>query len=85
MLAERIEGWFDEAERKGLEQGLKKGLEQGLEKGERMALRRLLDKRFGSLPEAIEAHLDTASLEQIEAWFDKAIDAASLDEVFGTH
>lgn len=30
MLAKRTEGWFDEAERKGLQQGLEKGLEAGI-------------------------------------------------------
>ena len=82
MLAERIEGWFDEVERKGLEQGLKKGLEQGRQAGELMALRRLLGKHFGTLPETIEARLGAASLQQIEVWFDKAIDAVLLDDVF---
>jgi flagellar biosynthesis/type III secretory pathway protein FliH len=33
MLAERIETWFEEAGRKGLEQGLQRGLQQGLEQG----------------------------------------------------
>lgn len=33
MLAERVQQWYDEAERKGLENGLRKGLEQGLEQG----------------------------------------------------
>ena len=95
MLAERIEGWFDEAERKGLqrglekglEQGLKQGLEQGLEKGlqtgEARALRHLLNRRFGPLPAGVEARIEQASLAQVEAWFDEAIDAPSLDGIFG--
>ena len=87
MLAERIEGWFDEAEQKGLkkgmEQGLKQGRQEGLQTGEAAALRRLLSRRFGQLPANVEARIERGSLAQIEAWFDEAIDAPSLADVFG--
>ncbi|MFA5493408.1 MAG: Rpn family recombination-promoting nuclease/putative transposase [Porticoccaceae bacterium] len=75
MLAERIEGWFDEAEQRGLE--------KGLQTGEAMALRRLLDKRFGPLPANVDRRIDRASRGQIEAWLDKVIDASSLGDIFG--
>src|SRR5690554_5061083 len=87
MLAERIEGWFDEAEQRGLQKGLEKGRQEGrqegLQTGEAMALRRLLDKRFGPLPANVDSRIDEASQEQVEAWLDKIIDAPSLDDVFG--
>ncbi|MFA5630987.1 MAG: Rpn family recombination-promoting nuclease/putative transposase [Porticoccaceae bacterium] len=83
MLAERIEGWFDEAERRGVNKGRQEGRKEGLQQGEAMALRRLLGKRFGDLPPALTERIDKASLAQIEAWFDRAIDAPSLDAVFG--
>jgi len=87
MLAERIEGWFDEAEQKGLKKGMEQGLEQGrqegLQTGEAAALRRLLSRRFGQLPANVEARIERGSLAQIEAWFDEAIDAPSLADVFG--
>ncbi|MFA5495371.1 MAG: Rpn family recombination-promoting nuclease/putative transposase [Porticoccaceae bacterium] len=66
MLAERIEGWFDEAEQRGLQKGLEKGRQEGLQTGEAMALRRLLGKRFGPLPAGVEARIERASLAQVE-------------------
>lgn len=98
MLAERIDGWFDEAERKGLEQGLRKGLKQGLEQGreqgleqgleqgalsgQRLVLKRLLTRRFGELSDAVLQRLEQANSDQLECWADRLLDAATLDEVF---
>jgi len=45
-------------------------------------LQRLLAKRFGPLQASMIATIDAASITDIEAWFDKAIDASSLSEVF---
>ena len=78
MLAERIEGWFDEATRKGVQQGMQKGMQQG----EATALQRLLAKRFGPLSNEAKARIESASVAQIECWFDRAIDASTLDAVF---
>lgn len=78
MLAERIELWFEEATRKGIQQGR----QEGKQEGESMLLRRLLSRRFGMLPDAIETRLTQASLEQLETWSDRVLDAKSLDEVF---
>jgi hypothetical protein len=79
MLAERIEGWFEEAARKGLEQGMQQGKRQGAAH----ALERLLTRRFGTLPEWVSERLDAASDEKLDAWLDAVLTADSLDEVFG--
>ena len=54
-----------------------------MQQGEALALQRLLCKRFGTLPAAISARIAAASVEEIESWFDQAIDARQLDDVFG--
>jgi len=63
----------------------KRGLEQGIEKGklegEVALLRRFLEKRFGPLPASAEQRLSEASLEQLEAWGDVAMDAADLAQL----
>ena len=82
MLAERIEGWFEEATRKGIQQGTQQGMQQGMQQGEAMALRRLLTKRFGPLSPDLEARIEQAALVQIASWFDRAIDAPNIDVVF---
>ena len=75
MLAERLEEWAHEYEAKGVQ--------QGVQQGESLALRRLLCKRFGALSPATSARIAAASLGEIESWFDQAIDARQLDDVFG--
>jgi hypothetical protein len=77
MLAERIEGWFEEK--------WQQGMLQGVQQGEGVLLRRLLTRRFDSLPAAIESKLTQASIEQLEIWGDRILDAKSLDDVFLEH
>ena len=74
---------------KGLKQGLQLGLEQGLEKGLRQGeanvVIRLLTKRFGSLPQAVQDHLNQASTEQLELWVDRVLEAKTLESIFDSH
>ncbi|MDR2260606.1 MAG: DUF4351 domain-containing protein, partial [Azoarcus sp.] len=53
------------------------------EQGEAKMLARLLARRFGPLPEWAEVRLWQANRAQLESWFDVALDAGSLAEVFG--
>jgi hypothetical protein len=59
------------------------GMQQGVQQGEALALRRLLAKRFGTVPSEISSRIASASREQIGLWFDQAIDAPRLEDVFG--
>jgi len=79
MLAERIEGWFEEATRKGMQQGM----QQGMQAGEARLLARLLTRRFGPLPAWVEAKLSQARAEDLERWSDRVLTATTLDEVLG--
>ncbi len=45
-------------------------------------LLRFLSKRFGAVDEATREKVETAPLEQLEAWGDRVLDANSLDDVF---
>ena len=74
--------YISSVEQIGIEKGLQQGLLQGMQQGETLALRRLLVKRFGALPDDLAARIAAASLEQVETWFDRAIDAPSLHAVF---
>ena len=86
MLSDRLEEWahgyIAEGELKGKKQGLQQGLQQGKQQGEMLALQRLLAKRFGVIPVEIVALISQAPLEDIERWFDRAIDAKALPDVF---
>jgi hypothetical protein len=56
--------------------------EQLRAEGEARVLVRLLTRKFGAVPAAVQQRIDTASLEQIETWCDRVLDATTLDEVF---
>ena len=47
-------------------------------------LRRLLQKKYGAreLPLRVEEKLVDASLEEIESWTDRILDARTLEDVF---
>jgi hypothetical protein len=47
-----------------------------------LALQRLLAKRFGVIPMETVSLISQAPLEDIELWFDRAIDAKALPDVF---
>ena len=97
-LEEWAHGYIAEGELKGKQQGLQEGKQQGLQegkqqglqegelnglqKGEMLALQRLLAKRFGVIPMETVALISQAPLEDIERWFDRAIDAKVLPDVF---
>ena len=67
---------------RGLMQGRLEGEQSGIAKGEAYALRRLLQKRFGPLSEDVLARLQAASIDELELWLDRALDADSLAGVF---
>ncbi|MGL1835180.1 DUF4351 domain-containing protein, partial [Rhodocyclaceae bacterium SMB388] len=45
-------------------------------------LARLLTRRFGPLDDATRSRLEQGTLEELERWSERILDAGSLDEVF---
>jgi hypothetical protein len=74
--------YISSVERIKLEQKLHEGEQKGLQGGKTELLSRLLTRRFGSLPPAIQARIQQAAVAQIDDWFDRGMDAQTLDEVF---
>ena len=64
-----------------MQQGMQQGMMQEGSKA-RPKLRRLLQKRFGPLSEDVLARLQTASIDELELWLDRALDTDSLAGVF---
>ena len=61
---------------------LAQGEAVGLVKGEARMLLRYLDSRF-DMPTAIRERVTScADTAQLEAWFDRAVAATTLDEIF---
>lgn len=57
------------------------GREEGRETEVRLLLRRILERRFGPLPEWASEHLDRRSIGQLEDLAERAIDAPGLIEL----
>jgi hypothetical protein len=90
MLAQRLEEWAHgykaegvlEGIQVGKKEGIQLGKQEGRQEGEILALQKLLTKRFGSIPANYTALIANASLPDIEYWFEQAIDAKQLADVF---
>jgi Putative transposase, YhgA-like len=74
MLADKVEEWAKAY--------IAEGKQEGLQQGEVLALQRLLAKRFGVIPADTIALIANAPVADIERWFDSAIDAKQLSDVF---
>ena len=70
---------------RGMAQGIEKGIEQGREQGRLNTLTRQLTRRFGPLPDAALARLQSATPDQLDLWTDRVLDAPTLEAVLGGH
>ena len=73
------------AKAEGIEQGMLQGIQQGRQdgriEGKVQLLLRLLNQRFGSLPEWAEEKIEMASERELEFWTDSVLSAKSIEEV----
>lgn len=63
------------------EQGRQEGVRQGLLQGESTALLRVMNHRFGDIPDPARRRIEAADPETLLRWLDRALVAASIDEV----
>jgi glycosyltransferase A (GT-A) superfamily protein (DUF2064 family) len=72
--------------RKGIQQGLEQGREEGLEQGQQLGrqkvVRRLLQKRFGSVPAWVEPRLTRLSAAELDDLAVRVYDVSRLEELF---
>ena len=61
--------------------GLERGEQIGRREGERAMLRRLVQARFGAVPEALGRQIDAADEGQLEQLADRIGAASSLEEL----
>ena len=82
MVGHVVQELLDQGETKGLAAGLAKGLAEGRAEGLADSLTRLLEHRFGQLPEAVLSLIASASQAELDTWFTVALDAPSVGDVF---
>ncbi|MEA3643228.1 MAG: hypothetical protein VBE63_25305 [Lamprobacter sp.] len=64
------------------ERFLRQGEAIGEARGEARLLRQLLTKRFGEPSEPIEQRIASADADTLALWFDRALEARALDDIF---
>ncbi len=64
------------------QEGREQGLEQGMVQGQRTTLLRQLESRFPGLPAAVRARVERASVEEMDRWVMRVLEADSLEAVF---
>jgi hypothetical protein len=69
-------------ERMFIDRGFQKGLDEGKAEGKAELLTRLLQRRFGPLPDWVETRLSQATPAQLDTWADRVFDATLLESVF---
>lgn len=52
------------------------------QEGEALIVLRVLEKRFGRLPNEIQVRVQKARRDQLKQWCDRALDVDNLDAVF---
>ena len=55
---------------------------EGIAEGRADTLLRLLQKRFGPVPEAVTRRVRRGSIKKLDAWLDRILDAKTLADVF---
>jgi predicted transposase YdaD len=65
----------------GKEEGRAEGEQEGARKEAASLLTRLLERRFGPLPEAVVRKLNAADVATLERWSLCLLDAGSLEQV----
>jgi len=78
MLAQYIR---DKGFQEGRQEGRQEGELKGRLDGERIFLERLLIRRFGSLPDWGRDQLAGATLEQLDRWAERVLEADSIQAV----
>ena len=74
--------WKAEWKAEGVLEGKREGILEGARAGRVGALLQILERRFGPLSEETRLRISAATVSQIDAWFDRAIDAPALGAVF---
>ena len=90
LMSTVAEAWVREGEAKGEARGRAEGnaegrvegKAEGRAEGKAETLLRLLQRRFGPVPERTRARVAVGSAAEIDVWIDALLDAQSLTEVF---
>nr|WP_235603175.1 DUF4351 domain-containing protein [Thermoanaerobacter sp. YS13] len=70
-----------EREKKGIEKGIKKGIEKGMERGIGVTVIKLLEKKFGNVPEEYVKKIDGANRETLMVIVDNIFEIDKIEDL----
>ena len=79
-----VESKIASAAERGIEIGREQGVEIGVVEGQSRILKRLLERRFGTLPQWATEKLIRATENDLETWADTILTAPTLEALFST-
>ncbi len=79
--AEMMSSFSERFIQQGVQQGMQQGLDQGTQQGEAGLLLRLMERKFGDLPESYRKKIQNADLEHLNSWSDRIFDAERVEDV----
>ena len=86
MLATRIKQWehaiAEQKLKEGREEGREEGRQEGRREGEAIALIKVLQSKFGPLPDWAKQKINQAEAALIDQWLTKQLIAETLEDVF---
>ncbi len=68
-----------------IQQGLEQGQRQGKQEGEAAILLRLLQLKFGDVPEAVRRRIERADAQTLLEWSERVLTAAGIEQVIGDY
>ena len=77
--------YINTAEKVGLEKGRHEGRQEGRQEGEAIALKKLINMKFGGLPVWAEAQITNADTSQLDLWIENILTADNLETLLGKH
>ncbi len=80
LMGTMAEAWLEE----GVTKGFNKGLTRGRVEGKAEMLLRQMERRFGKVPETVRTRVSDASTNELDAWGDALLEAATLDEIMAS-
>ncbi len=75
--------WDDDMLSIAAKEWMAEGAFKGRTEGKADTLPRQLGRRFKTLPNGVEGRVRAASIEQLDEWSNRILDAQTLDDVFG--
>ncbi|GAB4457449.1 MAG: Rpn family recombination-promoting nuclease/putative transposase [Armatimonadaceae bacterium] len=81
QTVETLENFVSFYEERGIEKGVEQGIAEGLLQGERRTFLRLMERKFGALPESTVAKVEAMKADELEKLTDAILSATSLEDL----